>query len=310
MSHTSRLATGSVAVLLATPVLGQATLDPLDGFERVELAGNDEALSCLAGGEGPAVVLLHGWPQTYDEWRPILPGLAEGHAVYACDLPGIRESTNTDDDFTKAGMAEDVHAAVTSTIAGPVHLVGHDIGLTVAYAYASAFPDDVASLTVMDAPLPGTPTYAQLAADPRAWHFAFHRAPEVPERIVANDVEFYVTHFIESLWLSEDRLTAEEMAPYVEAYSDPDTLRAGFEVYRAFPQDAEDNAAKITTPLPMPVLALNGGLVPQPWMLEMMRPLATNVRGRIIEGSGHWISEEQPEALLAELTAFLDEVDP
>jgi pimeloyl-ACP methyl ester carboxylesterase len=162
----------------------------------------------------------------------------------------------------------------------------------------------------MDAPLPGTPAYAQLATDPRAWHFAFHMAPEVPERIVANDVEFYVTHFIESLWMSEERPTAEEMAPYVEAYSEPDTLRAGFEFYRSFPQDAESNASKITSPLPMPVLALNGGLIPQPWMLEMMRPLATDVRGGVVEGSGHWISEEQPEALLAELTAFLDEVDP
>jgi pimeloyl-ACP methyl ester carboxylesterase len=186
--------------------------------------------------------------------------------------------------------------------------VGHDIGLMVAYAYASDFPEDVASLTIMDAPLPGTPFYAQLLQDPQAWHFPFHMAPDVPERIVGNDVEFYVTHFVESLWLSEGGPTEEQLAPSVEAYSDPDALRAGFEFYRAMPQDAEDNVERLARPLPMPVLALSGGLMaPFPWALEMMRPLATDLRGAMIEGSGHWIPEEQPEALLRELTAFLEE---
>ena len=297
-------------VALPNAAIAQATLEPPEGFERVELAGQDETLVCTTGGSGSPMLLLHGWPQTAHEWTPILPALAERHTVYACDLPGIRESTNVDDDFTKAGMANDVHAAFAGAGIGPVHLVGHDIGLMVGYAYASAFPDDVASLTVIDAALPGTPAFEAIAADPRAWHFAFHQAPEVPERIVGNHVPFYIEHFIRSLWMTGDGPSEEHVAPYVEAYSDPETLRAGFEFYRALSQDAEDNAAAFGTPLAVPVLALNGGaLAPEPYVLRMMEPLAEDVRGGAIEGSGHWVSEEAPDALAERLLAFLAEVE-
>ena len=102
---------------------------------------------------------------------------------------------------------------------------------------------------------------------------------------------------------------AVELAPCVAAHSDPDTLRAGFEFYRAFPQDAEDNQAKTATPLPMPVLALNGALIAEPWVLETMRPLAADAQGGVVEGSGHWISEEQPEAMVERLIAFFAEVE-
>ena len=307
----NRRIAAAATVVLAGPAWAQAVMEPPEGFERVELTGNDETLVCMVGGEGPAMLLLHGWPQTAAEWKPVLPALSAGHTVHACDLPGVRDSTNADDDFTKAGMAEDIHAAVAGAGIGPVHLVGHDIGLMVAYAYASAFPDDVATLTVMDAPLPGTPVYDAIAANPMAWHFAFHMVEEVPEAVVGNSVEFYVRHFMTELWADPAGPPDEVVAASVAAYEDPETLRTGFEWYRAFPQDAEDNAAHFATPLPMPVLALNAGaLSPEPYVLQMMEPLASDVTGGAIEGAGHWLTEEAPDDVSSRILEFLEKNRP
>ncbi len=301
----------TLAILLTTAILpaaalAQATMEPPEGFERVDLTGNDETLTCMTGGTGEPVLLLHGWPQTAAEWKPILPALAEAHTVYACDLPGIRGSTNADGDFTKAGMADDIRAAFAEAGIGPMHVVGHDIGGMVAYPLAHAFPDDVATVTIMEVPLPGTETFAQTMGSPMAWHFAFNAVPEVPERIVGNDVEYFVTHFIESFWRAEGGPGPEQTEPYVAAYSDPETLSAGFEFYRALTQDAEDNAAKFDTPLPMPVFTLSAGaLAPVPYVTMMMEPLAGNVSGGAVEGVGHWLTEEAPEETAARLLEFL-----
>ncbi|WP_299029761.1 alpha/beta hydrolase [uncultured Sulfitobacter sp.] len=306
MNLTQASLTFAAALALPNIALSQAIMEPPTGFERIDLSGNDEVLTCMVGGDGPAMLLLHGWPQTAAEWKPVLPALSAKFTVYACDLPGVRDSTNTDDDFTKADMADDIHAAFAGANIGPVHLVGHDIGLMVAYAYASAFPEDVSTLTVMDAPLPGTPAYDWIATNPLAWHFAFHMVPQVPEAIVGNSVEYYIGHFISELWADPSGPPAEVIAASVEAYSDPETLRAGFEWYRAFPQDAKDNSAKFQTLLTMPVLALNAGaLSPEPYVLQMMQPLGQNVTGMAIEGSGHWLTEEATDAVATSILTFI-----
>ena len=288
----------------------QATMALPDGFERVELSGNGETLVCMRGGSGTPMLLLHGWPQTAAEWKPVLPALSARHEVYACDLPGVRDSTNVNDDFTKAGIADDIRAAFSEAGIGPMHVVGHDIGMMVGYAYATAFPKEVLSLTVMDAPLPGTPAFDGIAANPSAWHFDFHQVKDVPEAVVGNSVDFYIRHFMTELWADPAGPPDEVVAKSVEAYSDADTLRTGFEWYRAFEQDAKDNEAKFAEPLPMPVLALNAGAIsPGPYVLEMMRPLASDVRGGAIEGAGHWLTEEAPDEVSKRILAFTSEVD-
>lgn len=301
-----------LAALLALPGIAaaQATMTPPDGFGRVDLVGNDETLSCMRGGSGTPMLLLHGWPQTAAEWKPVLPALAEVHDVWACDLPGVRDSTNDDGDATKAGIADDIHAAFAGADLGPIHLVGHDIGLMVAYAFASAFPEDVASLTLMDAPLPGTEAFDQIEANPSAWHFDFHQVEEVPEGVVGNSVRFYVEHFISELWADPAGPPDEVIDASAEAYADPGTLSTGFDWYRTFPQDAEDNALGFETPLPMPVLALNAGAIsPGPYVLQMMQPLAEDVRGGAIEGAGHWLTEEAPDEVASRILALTAEVD-
>ena len=304
------LACAVVPTIAPTIASAQATMTPPDGFERVELTGNDETLVCMRGGSGTPMLLLHGWPQTAAEWKPVLPALSAEHEIYACDLPGVRDSTNVDDDFTKAGIADDIRAAFSEAGVGPMHVVGHDIGMMVGYAYASAFPGDVVSLTVMDAPLPGTDAFDQIEAYPSAWHFDFHQVEEVPEAVVGNSVDFYIRHFMTELWADPAGPPDEVVAASVEAYSDPDTLHTGFEWYRAFARDAEDNEAKFAEPLTVPVLALNAGAIsPSPYVLEMMRPLASNVRGGAIEGAGHWLTEEAPDEVSTRILAFTSEVD-
>ncbi len=294
-----------VTTTLAPAAHAQAVMEPPEGFERIDLIGNDETLTCMTGGAGEPVLLLHGWPQTAAEWKPILPALAEAHTVYACDLPGIRDSTNADGDFTKAGMADDIHAAFAEAGIGPMHVVGHDIGGMVAYPLAHAFPGDVATVTIMEVPLPGTETFVQTMGSPMAWHFAFNAVEEVPERIVGNDVDYFVTHFIESFWRSGDGPSGEQTESYVEAYSDPDTLSAGFEFYRALTHDTKDNAVKFETPLAMPVFTLSAGaLAPVPYVTQMMEPLAETVSGGAVEGAGHWLTEEAPDETAARLLEF------
>ncbi len=305
----TRLCSISLALVIA-PVAAsaQATMTPPDGFERIELTGNGETLVCMTGGSGSPMLLLHGWPQTAAEWKPVLPQLSANHTVYACDLPGVRDSSNTDGDNTKAGIADDIHAAFEGV--GPMHLVGHDIGLMVVYSYATAFPQDVLSLTLMDAPLPGTDAFDQIAANPSAWHFDFHQVEEVPEAVIGNSVEFYVDHFISTLWAHPDGPPDEVIAASAEAYKDADTLATGFEWYRAFPQDAEDNALKFETPLEMPVLALNAGAIsPGPYVLQMMEPLANDLRGGAIADTGHWMTEEAPDEVASRILDMTTGVD-
>lgn len=300
--------TTAFTVAFSATAFAQATMEPPKGFVRVDLKGNGETLVCTTGGVGSPMLLLHGWPQTAAEWNAMLPALAERHTVYACDLPGIRDSTNHDDDFAKADMAEDIHAALTDAAIEPMHVVGHDIGVMVAYAFADAYPESTLSLTLMESALPGTEAFDTISANPDIWHFAFHQAPDVPERIVGNDVEYYVTYFMTTFWFTEPGPTPEDIAPFVEAYKDPDTLHAGFEFYRAFEEDADHNRGTFETPLLMPVLALNGGeLWPEPYLLEMMEPLAAHVEGGVIEGAGHWLPEERPEDLTQRILAFARE---
>lgn len=276
------------------------------GFEPVNFSADGETLSCMKGGTGDPVLLLHGWPETANEWDKVGTILARTNMVLACDLPGVRMSTNLDDDFSKKDMSADIHAALQAAGIGPAHIVGHDIGLMVAFSYAAQFPDDVMTLTVIDAPLPGTPIYEFITADPRSWHFVFHNTAEVPEMVVGNNVRPYIEHFINSFWGNDAVNSGAAIAASVSAYSDPVTLRSGFEFYRAFAQDVEDNRIFTASKLPMPVLALSGGAnSPEPYVLQMMAPLANDVTGGSIEGAGHWLSHEKPEELARRIGTFI-----
>ena len=168
-------------------------------------------------------------------------------------------------------------------------LVGHDIGLMVAYAYAQAYRDEVSHLVVMDAPLPGTAVFDRLRSDPRVWHFAFHNARDVAEMLVAGRERQYLQAFFNARVFDPSAISDADLEVYVSAYSAPGAMRAGFELYRAFDQDAEDNRAALgrNGKLTMPVLAVGGATSTSgPLVEEMMREVAENVAGVRVPGHG------------------------
>jgi pimeloyl-ACP methyl ester carboxylesterase len=187
-------------------------------------------------------------------------------------------------------------------------LVGHDIGLMVSYAYAQMFREEVSHLVVVDAPLPGTAAFDRLRSDPRVWHFAFHGARDVAEMLVTGRERAYMQTFFNARSSDPSAISELDLEVYVSAYSAPGALRAGFEVYRAFDRDAEDNRSALTRngKLTMPVLAVGGATSTSgPLVEEMMEEVAEDVTGVRIPGTAHWIAEEKPDAFVSALLDFV-----
>jgi pimeloyl-ACP methyl ester carboxylesterase len=208
-------------------------------------------------------------------------------------------------------MAGDIHRLLREhlQVQGPVALVGHDIGLMVAYAFAEMFRDEVSHLVVMDAPLPGTSVFDKLRVDPRVWHFAFHGARDVPEMLVAGRERQYLQLFYNARIFDPSAISEEDLDLYTSAYSAAGAMRAGFELYRSFDQDGLDNRSALAQngKLQIPVLGIFGAISNTGLGVEMMmREVAENVRGLQISRSGHWIAEENPEELTVALRTFLN----
>jgi pimeloyl-ACP methyl ester carboxylesterase len=264
-----------------------------------------------AGKGARTIVLLHGFPQTWWQWHGVIPMLvAGGFRVVAPDYRGAGHSWRPPDGYDKQTMAEDIHQLLRQhlRIHGPVVLVGHDIGLMIAYAYAQAHRDDVSHLVLMDAPLPGTAVFDRLRTDPRVWHFAFHSARDVAEMLVAGRERQYLQAFFNARIFDPSAISEADLETYVSAYAAPGAMRAGFEVYRAFDRDAEDNRAALRRngKLTIPVLAIGGATSTSgPHVEEMMREVAENVVGLRMPETAHWIAEENPPAFVSAVLEFV-----
>ncbi|MEU4363845.1 alpha/beta hydrolase [Promicromonospora sp. NPDC023987] len=268
----------------------------------------------VTGGSGTPVVLLHGWPQTWFGWWSIMPELAERHTVYAVDLPGLGDSTGTPTGYDKATLARYVHALVADQLGvRDAHVVGHDLGAAVAYQYAAQFPADTASLGYLDLPLPGpaldAPTYRTMS-----WHIAFHSQPEVPEALVDDDVREYLAMFYPQVAFEgaafggtsvRSPFTEAEIDEYARTYSRPDALTGGFELYRSLDQDVRDTTAADPVDTPTLLLTAQGQL--DPVRATTAGRLTNVVRAADVPGAGHWLVEENPEFVTAELLRFLEE---
>jgi pimeloyl-ACP methyl ester carboxylesterase len=268
----------------------------------------------VTAGEGDrTVVLLHGFPQTWWEWRRVIPILVQaGYRVIAPDYRGAGHSSRPAAGYDKRTMAGDIRRLVKEhlQIQGPVAIAGHDIGLMVAYAYAETFRDEVSHLVVMDAPLPGTAVFDKLRADPRVWHFAFHGTRDVPEMLVNGRERQYLQVFYNARIFDPSAITEDDLDIYTSAYSAAGAMRAGFELYRAFDQDAQENRSALerSGKLKIPVLAIYGTISNTgSGVEEMMREVADDVTGLRIPRSAHGIAEENPEELGAALLAFLNQ---
>jgi pimeloyl-ACP methyl ester carboxylesterase len=261
----------------------------------------------VMGGQGDPVVLLHGWPETWYAWHKVMPALAQNYTVIAPDLRGLGDSSKPPTGYDGKTLAEDIHQLVTQLGFNTIFLVGHDIGTQVAYSYAAEHPTEVEKLAVMELTIPGFAPPGR----PPIWWAIFHQTPDVPEALVEGKEMMYLSWFLRGLAFNPAAITQEDINEYVSHYSAPGGMRAGFEHYRAFPQDAIQNQNYSKTKLTMPVLALGGSYIPvlggnitMPSIIYGMQQLAENVQGIKVPNSGHFIPEEQPQFLINQLSNF------
>ncbi len=298
-----------LAALTAPPALAQpdATLLP-EGFSSEFAEVDGVRLHYVVGGEGDPLVLVHGWGSTWYMWRKIMPQLAERYTVIAPDLPGLGDSDVPEAGYDKATTAERIRDLVQGLGYNEVNLVGHDVGLMVAYAYAAAHPDEVRSLALVEAPIPDPSIYTFPALTESgfgAWNFGFFSFPEMPETIIAGQEQYFLEQFVRGLTVNQAAFTDADFAEYARTYAQPGKLRASFDYFRAFPEDVAQNAVYARTPLPMPVLALGAEGSLGGFVLEQVQGYASDVRGGVIPGSGHWVPEERPQAFAERLLTFL-----
>jgi pimeloyl-ACP methyl ester carboxylesterase len=278
------------------------------GFAHHSATLEGVRLHYVTAGHGDPVVLLHGWPQTWFEWRRIIPALAQHYTVIAPDLRGLGDSSRPHTGYDKRTIANDVYQLVRSLGFEKILLVGHDWGGPVAYAYACAHPADVRKLVILDVTIPNEnwDRIPQISRKGGIWHLAFHNVRDLPEALVAGRERIYLSWFYRTAY-NPSAISEEEIDEYVRCYSAPGALRAGFEYYRAIFTDIDHNKENAKTKLKMPVMAYGGERGFRNAPMHSMRELAENVRGGMIERCGHWIAEERPDFLIEQLLAFFGE---
>jgi len=256
------------------------------------------------GGSGPTVILLHGFAETSRMWDPILPVLGEKFTVIAPDLPGIGDSSIPSGEMGMKKAAIEIHDLARSLGIRKARVVGHDIGLMVAYAYAAQFPSEVEKLVVMDAFLPGVEGWEPIYNSPNYWHFRFNGP--TPEALVKGRENIYFAYFWNDLAADKEHSIPEaDRKAYLGAYSRPGRMHAAWEYFVSWPQAAKDFAEMSRTKLTMPVLSMGGDKSLGEALAAQMKLVATDVTVVIIKNSGHWILEEQPKQTTDALVNFL-----
>ena len=266
---------------------------------------NGVRLHYLVAGTGNPVILLHGYAENSHMWRPLMVQLAKSHTVIAPDLRGFGQSSKPMTGYDKKTMAQDVHALAQSLGYQHEVVVGHDIGLMVAYAYAAQFPNEVDRIVLMDAFLPGVGDWTTVWLLRDLWHFHFYG--ETPLKLVAGRERIYFEHFWNDFAADPKHSVPEtDRRFYARSYAQPGAMRAGFEVFRSFEQDAKDFADFARTKLTTPMLVLTGEKASGEFLIEQARLVDTNVDGVVIKGKGHWLMEEAPQEVIPRLVAFID----
>lgn len=290
-----------------TPPIRPASGHLPPSFEHRAAVVGEVRLHYVTGGRprgsAPLMLLIHGFPQNWWCWHKVMPALGEHYTLVVPDLRGVGLSDRPATGYDKTQLAADLHGVVAQLGAGPAHVVGHDIGGMVAYAYARQFP--ARTLTVLDMSLPGIGDWDRIVADPIIWHFPFHQKRDLAEALICGGREHaYISHFIYSQAHIRGAISADDLEEYVRAYTHPGAFRAAMEMYRQFPQDAADNRSAGPLPAGLKVLALGAETRWGPRVAQRLGAASDNVRGGAVPDSGHFISEEQPALLVQALLDF------
>src|SRR5215831_12785516 len=293
---------GLIRLAIGTGPATAADFGP--GFKTQSIPVDGDTVSVNVGGSGPAVLLLHGYAESSRMWKPLAKVLAPSFTVIAPDLPGIGNSSIPKTGLDMKTSAERIHSAVNSLGHRQVRVVGHDIGLMVAYAYATMYPQEVEKLALMDAFLPGVGDWHAVYDNPAIWHFRFYGP--TPEALVKGRERIYFEHFWNDFAADKTRSIPEaDRRAYTTEYSRPGRMAAGFAYFAGFPKTATDFAELAKTRLAMPVLSIGGAKANGAALGAQAKLVASDPKVIVIEDAGHWILEERPKETIKALTDFL-----
>jgi pimeloyl-ACP methyl ester carboxylesterase len=299
-----RRAAGSLSLLALLCIGRTATAAGSTSFASRTAEVEGGQLHYLAGGHGPPLVVLHGFAETSRMWQTILPTVGKRFTIIAPDLPGIGDSSIPENGLDVRTAAVRVHQLVRSLGIEKAEVVGHDIGLMVAYAYAALYPSDVQKLVVMDAFLPGVGDWETFYNDPSLWHFRFNGP--TPEALVQGRERVYLEHFWNDFAADKTRSIPEaDRKAYTDAYARPGRLRAAWGYFAAFPQTAKEFERLADTKLTMPVLVIAGEKASGDFLARQMKLVASDVRVVVLKNTGHWLLEERPMETTDALLRFL-----
>ena len=308
----SRTLFGLRVLLLLVPcclaiLSAESTVSAADfgaGFKTKSIAVDGGTVSITIGGSGPPVVLIHGYAESSRMWKPLAKVLAPRFTVLAPDLPGIGASSIPKTGLDMKTSAERVHAAINSLGFKKVRVVGHDIGLMVAYAYAAMYPQEVEKLALMDAFLPGVGEWRAVYDNPGIWHFRFYGP--TPEALVKDRERIYFEHFWNDFAADKTHSIPEaDRRAYAMEYARPGRMAAGFAYFASFPKTATDFAELSKTQLAIPVLSIGGAKANGVALGAQAKLVASDVKVVVLEDTGHWILEERPEKTISALVDFL-----
>nr|WP_255370348.1 alpha/beta hydrolase [Roseateles sp. YR242] len=288
---------------MAAPIASAEPKPYPASFKLQDIATNGTTLHVRVGGTGPAVVLIHGFGDTGDMWTPLAIELAKDHRVVVPDLRGMGLSAKPEDGFEKKNQAKDIRGVLEKLGIDQADIVGHDIGVMVAYAYAAAYPTKTTKLVVMDAPPPGIPPWDEVVRNPLLWHFDFYGKDAL--RLVQGRERIFLDRFYNDFGGDPSKIDEGTRNHYARLYARPGAMKGALSQFHAFRQDAKDNLESMKTKLTMPVLAIGGEKSFGPLEAVAMRNAATNVTELVIPRSGHWLMEEEPEATTKGIKDFL-----
>ena len=296
----------ALAMVAAAAPLPSSAAAFAPGFSERTVTAGGRAVHYRIGGSGPVVLLLHGYGDTGEMWAPLAPVLARTHRVIVPDLPGLGASRpqGASAKYDMASVARTIHALMAQLGVPSEAVVGHDIGLMVAYAYAAQYPSEVTKLALMDAPIPGVGPWQQVLLQPAIWHFHFNG--KYAEQLTAGRERIYLNRIWDDFAYHPERVTEAARMRYAASYAQPGNMHAGFSYFAGFYTDADDNAKFAKTPLTMPVLAMGGEKSFGTLMPQFAKAVATDVSTAVIPDAGHWLMEENPRATIAALRGFLD----
>jgi pimeloyl-ACP methyl ester carboxylesterase len=293
-------------ILILTLILSVAAAAQKKNYESKTANVNGVKIHYLKAGTGQTpLVLIHGFGDTSHMWIPLFDELGKDFTIIAPDMRGLGDSARPAGGYDKKTIAADVHELVKSLGYKQIYLVGHDIGLMVAYAYAAQNPSEVEKLALLDAPIPGIgEVWEKIYTTPALWHFHYVNSPIALELVKGRE-RIFLEHFWQSLSPHPETFSEADRVIYAKSYAQDGAMRAAFEMFKKFnTEDAADNRKFAETKLPMPVLTIEGDKAMGGALEIQAKLVATNVTSITFADTGHWLMEQRPAETKAELKKF------